>query len=422
MDYQDAGSPQYLQNFHEHLHELQGFFEEFKQIENSYDLQNFVRSTTRKYWKNDQAGRLSQLLNDIEFYYLYRDLIPWLAELFSRATDILPASIIYLERGVAQTVEYTLEQLVVLLSLLFFGMIPEPHSWFMTLPTEESQYLKTRAFVDYLKKRRELDPEILRSRKVTFERIVIQPASLADWKASEQQLVQVEVYADRGIEDYDGPCLKADFANEYVGGGTLGFGNVQEELMFSVNPELIASMIFTRKFEANEALVIVGAERVSAFKGYGSSAKYTSPFTDNTGLDSKNRLDSHVVAIDALVLIGREETQYRPPLILRELNKAYAGFLGDSTETDTRSLRAICTGKWGCGMFRGDAQLKFLIQWAAASKAGRKFVFMTFGDTYLSRALEVVQKYENQSLGSLVEAISAAGRRDNLFEYLINHG
>ena len=31
--------------------------------------------------------------------------------------------------------------------------------------------------------------------------------------------------------------------------------------------------------------------------------------------------------------------------------------------------REIATGNWGCGAFRGDPQLKSMLQWAAASRA-----------------------------------------------------
>lgn len=37
------------------------------------------------------------------------------------------------------------------------------------------------------------------------------------------------------IEDYYG-CLKADFANKYLGGGALTYGCVQEEIMFANHP------------------------------------------------------------------------------------------------------------------------------------------------------------------------------------------
>jgi len=31
----------------------------------------------------------------------------------------------------------------------------------------------------------------------------------------------------------------------------------------------------------------------------------------------------------------------------------------------------ICTGKWGCGAFKGEEDLKFMIQWIACSEANR---------------------------------------------------
>lgn len=49
-------------------------------------------------------------------------------------------------------------------------------------------------------------------------------------------------------------------------------------------------------------------------------------------------------------------------------------------------VRPIATGNWGCGVFRGDPELKALIQWVAASAAGCPvIVYHTFGDRRLLR-------------------------------------
>ena len=45
------------------------------------------------------------------------------------------------------------------------------------------------------------------------------------------------------IENYFGD-VKVDFANKYIGGGSLTAGCVQEEIMFANRPELYTSMIF----------------------------------------------------------------------------------------------------------------------------------------------------------------------------------
>lgn len=36
-----------------------------------------------------------------------------------------------------------------------------------------------------------------------------------------------------------------DFANKNIGGGVLGFGSVQEEILFVIHPELIVSVLLT---------------------------------------------------------------------------------------------------------------------------------------------------------------------------------
>lgn len=37
----------------------------------------------------------------------------------------------------------------------------------------------------------------------------------------------------------------------------------------------------------------------------------------------------------------------------------------------------VCTGRWGCGVFRGDQYLKFIIQWIACSLANRQMIYMS---------------------------------------------
>ena len=49
-------------------------------------------------------------------------------------------------------------------------------------------------------------------------------------------------------------------------------------------------------------------------------------------------------------------------------------------------VRPVATGNWGCGVFRGDPELKAVIQWVAASAAGCPVVvYHTFGDRKMSR-------------------------------------
>lgn len=50
---------------------------------------------------------------------------------------------------------------------------------------------------------------------------------------------------------------------------------------------------------------------------------------------------------------------------------------------DKNPTAPIATGNWGCGAFRGDANLKALIQLVAAGEARRPLVYFTFGDENL---------------------------------------
>ena len=94
--------------------------------------------------------------------------------------------------------------------------------------------------------------------------------------------------------------------------------------------------------------------------------------------------------------------QFSSGAIERELNKAYVGFLGARDgaldgepigAVAAAPLPPIVTGNWGCGAFGGDLQLKAMIQWMAASLAGRVCVhYLTFGDERLAAGLEVVTR------------------------------
>lgn len=39
----------------------------------------------------------------------------------------------------------------------------------------------------------------------------------------------------------------------------------------------------------------------------------------------------------------------------------------------------IITGNWGCGAFKGNLTVKFMIQWIAASLAGKRLMYCPFG-------------------------------------------
>ncbi|ODM88184.1 Poly(ADP-ribose) glycohydrolase, partial [Orchesella cincta] len=201
---------------------------------------------------------------------------------------------------------------------------------------------------------------------ISFERRCMNPNQ--NWSQSYAPLVSVQVEQNKKIEKARG-MLQVDFANKRVGGGVLNEGAVMEEIMFATCPELIISRLFTESLEDNEVLVISGTEQFSKYTGYSQSFRFGGPTAKQSiPIDDLGRISNSVLVLDALQFKTHEvDTQYLQNKIDRELHKAYVGFIISLGEQNI----PIATGNWGCGAFNGDAELKFLIQWMAASQAQR---------------------------------------------------
>ncbi|KAJ4903394.1 putative poly(ADP-ribose) glycohydrolase 2 [Raphanus sativus] len=235
------------------------------------------------------------------------------------------------------------------------------------------------------------------------------------WAKSTTPLCSVEIHTSGAIEDQPGEALEVDFADEYIGGLTLSYDTLQEEIRFVINPELIAGMIFLPRMDANEAIEIVGVERFSRYTGYGPSFQYAGDYTDEKDSDSFKRRKTRVIAIDALPNPG--STQYKPEALLREINKAFCGYLhqckhqaGPPPSSAVESSRRLCmddheekvgvaTGNWGCGVFGGDPEVKIMLQWLAVSQSGRPLIsYYTFGLQVLQNVDQVIERIGLQEM------------------------
>ncbi|PSN52583.1 hypothetical protein C0J52_13081 [Blattella germanica] len=216
---------------------------------------------------------------------------------------------------------------------------------------------------------------------VTYSRRYVSQRNLPHWDKSYKLLTKLHISSEGNIEDDGEGMIQVDFANRLVGGGVLGGGCVQEEIRFVICPELIVSRLFTEALDLTEALLIVGCERFSMYTGYCDTFEWTGDYRDRTPHDSSRRRICSIVAIDAL-RVGSLSSQFTPNNVMRELNKAYAGFHCPESTSDER-LAGVASGNWGCGAFRGDAKLKTLIQLMAATQAGRSLAYFTFGNTEL---------------------------------------
>lgn len=109
-------------------------------------------------------------------------------------------------------------------------------------------------YLEAQRQRMLLDPHWTGS-LLSYSRRALPSHSLAqpeDWEALlATPLGPLEVHEEGDIA-YTRHCLQADFANEYVGGGTLCGGCVQEEIRFVLSPECLVSMMLCDRMRDDE--------------------------------------------------------------------------------------------------------------------------------------------------------------------------
>jgi poly(ADP-ribose) glycohydrolase len=257
------------------------------------------------------------------------------------------------------------------------------------------------------------------ARPVRTVRRRAEASAAADWEQCSSALLAPVMHPLGESIDQAQGMLQVDFANRILGGAAIAYGCVQEEIMFCVCPELIASRLFCPAMQADEAILIIGAEQFSTPRGYAASLEYGGPYTDTTPLLEDGTLASHVVAIDALDFRrGDPRRQYSPELILRELGKAWAGF------SEPEGPVQIATGNWGCGVFGGDAELKSVLQWMAASRAGKVMHYFPWDSTAINSGLPEVAALlveRSASVGALAEFLLHDLQPGQVFTQLRSH-
>jgi poly(ADP-ribose) glycohydrolase len=223
---------------------------------------------------------------------------------------------------------------------------------------------------------------------------VTHQSELPNFRESKKKFRKAIIQLDGTIEDCIG-TLQLDFANKFLGGGVLNSGCVQEEIRFVICPELLVSLLFTEQLKVNESVIVRGCERFSSYRGYGDSFEWSEDYQDKTTRDKFNRLYTDVLAIDALYL-KYPERQFEEAKVRREIEKCFAGFRVYKSANDDDNLLstkypAISTGNWGCGAFRGDKQLKFIIQLMVAAETHRDLIYFTFSDEGTLENLNKIQ-------------------------------
>ncbi|XP_024938094.1 poly(ADP-ribose) glycohydrolase isoform X2 [Cephus cinctus] len=373
-----------------------------KSFVSTYQLEAAILSYNHKYAHRWDFSALHQFFSEVvdeeSANHFFTGLLPKIVQLALQLPVLVTGAIPLLKRHTNASISLSQLQVSSLLANAFLCTFPRRNS---TNPQSEYAMYPNinfnRLFGSYREDRYDRSEAVLEKLKcifhyfrritsqapegtITIQRRYIPKEECPRWEQQCHKLPPLHITSKGTIESEGTGLLQVDFANKYVGGGVLRWGCVQEEIRFVICPELMVSMLVTEALDDTEALIISGIERYSKYEGYSDDFKWTGNFVDETPRDSSGRRRTSVVAIDALSF-EQACTQFNTRNIIRELNKAYVGF--SSSEMHTDNLAAIATGNWGCGAFRGNPQLKVLVQLMAAAVAGRSMVYFTFGDTNL---------------------------------------
>ncbi|XP_055301564.1 poly(ADP-ribose) glycohydrolase-like [Sitodiplosis mosellana] len=373
-------------------------------------------------------------LDENESKSFFNQTLPAMIELALQLPEIIKSTIPLLKQGQNQSISLSQKQIACLLANAFLCTFPHRNEYrrgeYRSYPSINFGELyaadgdqtieKIRCIYNYFRRVCSQMPTGV----VTFTRRSIPDEELPQWDQIEKTFsgTQLHVTNDGKIENDGKGLLQVDFVNKFVGGGTLGRGCVQEEILFVIYPELICSRLFTERFGNNECMIIVGCERFNNYEGYASTFKWTGDCNDETPLDLCRRRKSAIVAIDAENFSNKAQ-QYQKDMLKCELNKAFIGFKYDMSGR----APGVTTGKWGCDIFGGDKHLKSLLQLMACCITDRPLVYYTFGDDQLRSDLLRIHEFlvmQGVQIGELFTCLchyNENGGEADLYQFIIEY-
>eukprot|EP00658_Telonema_sp_P-2_P017709 TRINITY_DN16902_c0_g1_i1.p1 TRINITY_DN16902_c0_g1~~TRINITY_DN16902_c0_g1_i1.p1 ORF type:complete len:195 (-),score=52.99 TRINITY_DN16902_c0_g1_i1:106-690(-) len=115
-----------------------------------------------------------------------------------------------------------------------------------------------------------------------------------------------------------------DFANKQPSLGEVIPSATQEELLFSIKPEAMLSMVLYEELEPTEVGIVHGAQRYCNYTGYMDTFRFHSPFPPLEDGGGGGTPPAAMIVMDAMVNRGKAEVKDEG--FERDFMKAYLGF------------------------------------------------------------------------------------------------
>lgn len=245
--------------------------------------------------------------------------------------------------------------------------------------------------------------DIFNAGNIIIQRSVLTENLIPKWMESTVPITDISI--GEGLIDAAPTKMHMAFAHEFIGGNLFQRSLSQEEIVLLVRPESLMATIFCARMNDNEAIVVMGAERMSHYSGYGAGVKFQGNFQDETPLGySKDQcevmLQSSIIFVDA-----SKRTSSNAQFVgdfQRDLNKVYCGF---DTLQFGRSGVQIAGGNWAYEFNGNNMHIKFIQQVLAATQSGKSLVYYPFSREFEEKLLPFIEWIINQKLtvGELFE-------------------
>jgi len=438
-----------------------GYF--IKTFGRNYKIEEELTEDTEPGGNNKEEGLTTNLfllnsyinkLNDDGKREIIDKIIPFIARLVLKADQLFPiaSSFPILIQGKNEKINLTKEQCACLMAHMFMCVtLDQYNSKIASLRNFSQLYTDTRSkfpwrakmkmeklkfifnYFKRLMKEVEIPPREIIFNRLVYDQECYEPVTSQAWTECKDTLLKAEVNTSAIPETNEGG-VQVCFSDRKVGDQTLSLGATQQQIIFLTHPELIISILFCENLQDKEVLLTQGVEKFCTHSGFSNSFAFAKDYKDTCPLAQTENatLDREIIMMDALDFKKNKDIfQFSEDAIFRELNKAYVGFLGDDVKAEDTPKKPIWTGKWGCGVYGGNVQLKFLLQWIAASRAKRDMVFYLYEDlTGIKNVDGFISHFQNKEIGALMKLLlkyaenmkGSSGNENDLFEALVSSG